>query len=215
MVEGMSKRFIDLTGNKFNRLTVIKYHGKIGTAQAVAWLCQCDCGKALIVSSGSLKSGKQKSCGCLRNEFRVVHGGYKLKAFRVWATMKQRCLNPKANGYSDYGGRGIKVCDRWLDFDKFLSDMGERPDGMSIDRIDVNGNYEKSNCRWASSKAQSFNRRNNHILTAFGQSKSLAEFSDEYNIPYNTLVRRIKFKWDVERALLTPVNAKFRNKLSK
>lgn len=212
MIEGMSKKFIDLTGQKFNRLTVVKYHGKVGVSKAVAWQCICDCGKALIVTSGSLKSGKQKSCGCLRKEFKVVHGGYKLAAFRIWAAMKQRCTNPKANRYADYGGRGIKVCDRWQEFENFLADMGEKPEGMSIDRIDVNGDYGPSNCRWASMKTQGSNRRNNHILTAFGQSKSLAAFADEYKLEYNTLVRRLKKGWEVEKALLEPVNVKCRNK---
>lgn len=215
MIKGLSSKFIDLTGQKFNRLTVVKYHGKIGAAKAIAWVCSCDCGKALIVSSASLKSGKQKSCGCLRKEFKVVHGGYKLRAFRIWASMKQRCLNPEANGYSDYGGRGIKVCEAWLEFANFLADMGEAPAGMSIDRIDVNGDYEPGNCRWVTGKTQGQNRRNNHILTAFGQSKSLAAFADEYKLEYNTLVRRVKQGWEIERALLEPVKSKFRNNLAK
>lgn len=215
MIDGMSKKFIDLTGQKFNRLTVVKYHGKVGSHNTVAWLCTCDCGKALIVRSGSLKTGKQKSCGCFRKDFKMVHGGYKLKAFRIWATMKQRCLNPDATSFKAYGGRGIKVCDRWLEFENFLVDMGEKPENMSIDRIDVNGNYEPSNCRWATAKTQSSNRRDNHILTAFGQSKSLAAFADEYKLGYNTLVRRITKGWEIERALLEPVKMQFRNKLAK
>ena len=215
MIEGMSKKFIDLTGQKFERLTVVKYHGKIGTAQMVAWQCMCDCGKAVIVSSGSLKTGKQKSCGCFRKEFMVVHGGYKLPVFRIWATLKQRCLNPKAKGYENYGGRGIKVCESWLEFENFFADMGHKPKGMSIDRIDSNGNYEPSNCRWATGKTQGQNKRNNHMLTAFGQTKSRSAFADEYKLSYNTLVTRLKLGWDIEKALLEPVTDKFKNKLAK
>jgi len=163
----------DLTGQAFGRWTVIGRAEKKGGK--TAWLCRCECGTERVVIDNGLKRGKSKSCGCLRNEMAKelgktlgnntrVHGHapkrQKSVEYRTWVNMKTRCYNPRATGYEFWGGRGITVCDRWRDsFENFLEDMGLRPEGTSLDRIDVNGNYEPENCRWADPTTQRKNQR--------------------------------------------------------
>lgn len=131
-------------------------------------LYQCDCGNVKFIISYNVKSGNTTSCGCyfteqlvdLNRELKKTHGQSGTRTYRIWKGMHGRCKHPKTNGYKNYGGRGIKVCKRWSSFENFLEDMGECPDGFSIDRIDVNGNYEPANCRWILLKDQAKNRRN-------------------------------------------------------
>lgn len=157
-------RFNDLTGKKFGRLTVIKYLG------ASKWLCICECGNEKAISQDCLVRRGTKSCGCLQREAAARvgtrHGGSKTRLYRVWQSMKTRCTHPSHRSYKNYGGRGIKVCDEWLDFAEFekwaLSSgyMPDAPKGVcTLDRIDVDGNYEPSNCRWVSVKEQNLNKR--------------------------------------------------------
>lgn len=123
--------------------------------------------------------------------------------------MKNRCCNPNADQFPDYGGRGIVVCEHWLEsFENFLADMGERPPGTTIDRINCNGNYEPSNCRWATVKEQCRNKRKNHRLNWEGRDWALAELAERYNHQFNTLAQRLKKGWELERALLTPTKHK-------
>lgn len=148
-------------GDKVNQLTVIgKSFPKNGRKYVP---CRCDCGTVKDVRDDSLKGGVIKSCGCLRldrlRETLVTHGKSKTGAYSSWEGMMQRCKNPKASNYYNYGGRGIRICDRWLDFENFYSDMGDRPNGLSLERVDVNGNYCKENCRWDNPSNQSFNQR--------------------------------------------------------
>lgn len=155
-------KLVDLTGQSFGRWTVLNREGKKGGF--VSWLCRCECGKRNVVASNSLRTGNSKSCGCYTLEKITTHGKNKnyviAPEYKTWHMMVQRCTNPNNDGYGDYGGRGIKVCDRWLNFEDFYADMGDRPSlKYSLDRIDNNGNYEPSNCRWATQTDQSRNQR--------------------------------------------------------
>lgn len=159
--------FKDLTGQTFNRLTVISFHSwrvnhKSGKRKSL-WLCSCECGNTRITCAWSLSSGATKSCGCyLKDNYYKLHGASKSREYRSWQSMKDRCFNPNNPRFNCYGGKGITVCDRWLEHKKgfinFLEDMGERPENTSLDRINVHGNYEPSNCRWAKGSDQQFNQ---------------------------------------------------------
>jgi len=165
--------FKDLTDKKFNRLKVIDISHEDNN-RLYHWNCVCECGNEIIVKGSHLRSGHTKSCGCLRKEIQSErlkksnyrHGLRFTNEYNIWSTMKARCSNINHNRYKNYGGRGIKVCDKWLnDFINFYKDMGKRPSKeYSIDRIDNDGNYEPNNCRWATWKQQANNRSNNLIL---------------------------------------------------
>lgn len=197
---------ICLLGREFGNLKVIHEY----PPGEKLCLCRCDCGTETKVIRGQLLSGKTKSCGCLLLNGPVRHGharsGHHSKTYRTWSQMIYRCSNPEDDSFKHYGGRGIKVCPRWADFENFLADMGERPDGVTIERVDNNGNYEPSNCRWASAKDQCRNRRSNRIFTINGTTACLAEFCENHGQPYAVVNMRInKLGWSIERALTTPV----------
>jgi len=198
----------NLINKKFGRLTVLEF------AENYKWLCKCECGKEKIVYGCSLRSGNTKSCGCLNKEVHTKHGhsikGKRSKTYMSWASMLKRCNNPNHKDYKNYGGRGVKVCDRWLNkengFENFLEDMGEMPGKHQIDRTDNDGNYEPTNCRWVTPKENCRNRRNNHLITYKNQTKCLAEWAEELNINYNTLHVRInRDKWPIEKSFETLV----------
>lgn len=185
----------DLTGLKFGRLTVIQ---RSGTKNGhVAWLCKCDCGKTIVTIGNLLKSGKSKSCGCKKIETcgdtHRVHGKSNTRLYIAWQHMKQRCCNTQNDRYKYYGGRGISICDDWMQFEPFeqwaLSNGYE--DELTIDRIDVNGDYCPENCRWVTWETQQNNKRNNNIIEAFGEKRTLAEWSKISGVNRTTIQKRI------------------------
>lgn len=193
----MSK-FIDLTGKKINKITVLSVHSKNKIGKTL-WNCICECGVIKIINGEYIKNGDAKSCGCLKKEKRGVRN---ISEFRIWCKMRARCCD-KNN--KNYGGIGISVCERWRGkngFLNFINDMGQRPSSNhSIDRIDVNGDYCKENCRWATAKQQQNNRRNNKIVRYNGKDWRMTEICEHFNIDYDLFRLRIRRGWDVERAL--------------
>lgn len=202
-------KFEDLKGKRFGRLVVLEQAETRHTR--TRWLCKCDCGKTKIIQSNHLKSGASTSCGCYGKEkvSQAVkkHGLSSSNLFFIWSAMKQRCLNPKDKNYKDYGGRGITVCSEWLNPENFYkwAIANAYKKGLSIDRIDVNGNYEPLNCRWATPKEQMRNTRKNHLITYKEQTKCLAEWAEIINIKSQILYKRLKRGWSIEKALETPL----------
>lgn len=171
--------------------------------------CLCDCGKLRVVAVANLRRGNSKSCGCQRGP-KDRNGWSRLPEYKVWDTMKQRCNNPKREGYENYGGRGISVCGRWKDsFEMFYADMGPRPgDKYSIERIDVNANYEPSNCCWATASQQAQNRRKARRLTFQGLTLSAHQWSLKMGYSRDRVGDRVRNGWSTERAILTPVRVR-------
>jgi len=203
-----------MIGTRFTRWVVIaeaaRYVAPNGRKNR-AWLCRCDCGVERVVTQMRLRSGDSKSCGCLKAEklayIRRTHGHFSGRkvtpTLNSWRSMMLRC-NPSYRLYKDYGGRGIKICERWHKFENFLEDMGERPPGTTLERIDVNGYYEPGNCRWATRLEQGNNKRNNRFIDCFGKRVTLAEAERITGVPQHTIAARIKRGWSVCDALTKP-----------
>lgn len=159
-----------LAGLRFGRLVVKTTTAERKRPNEQMWVCVCDCGNETIAPSNRLMSGRVKSCGCLWVDSITTHGYSRTRTYRIWVKMQQRCGNPNYKGvWENYGARGISVCARWREFENFIADMGEAPAWASIDRIDVNGNYEPGNCRWADRKGQSRNTRRNRYVEFEGE----------------------------------------------
>ncbi len=150
----------NLVGQKFGRLTVVSF-SHINMQGNSTWKVVCDCGKESLVGGGKLKGRHTTSCGCYKIEVATKHGASHTRMYKAWHSMVDRCTKPTNRSFYKYGARGIKVCDRWLKFENFIEDMGYRPGNLSLDRIDNNGNYEPSNCRWADASTQATNTRRN------------------------------------------------------
>lgn len=207
----MSKRS-DITmnrvGKKLGRLSIISYVPSSENKGRAGYLCVCDCGNKLTMRVSVVSKGAQ-SCGCKRNEDSSkrlkTHGLSKTLTWISWRQMTSRCCNGNSTGYERYGGRGIVVCKRWKSFENFLRDMGNRPNmHYTLERNDTNGNYCKSNCRWATYKEQANNRTNAIKITWKGKTKTLSEWAEEIGIKYTTLHYRISVM-GVDRALSTCV----------
>lgn len=203
----MMRRLIDLNGQRFGRLVVIGGPDR-GVADVVRWHCRCDCGNERLVRALHLRSGHTVSCGCFHRQRRVTHGASDTKTYRAWWDMLQRCRNPKLSNFRAYGGRGIRVCDRWQTFENFLADMGECPAGRSLDRIDNDGNYEPGNCRWATREQQHGNLQRSVKVTIGGETKCLKQWARHFGIHPATVRYRIRKGWPAERALTTPPAAR-------
>lgn len=199
----MSNPGPDLLGQRFGRLVVQE---KLGKPDKWAWLCRCDCGNAHKTPGATLTSGRVISCGCFRLEVltanQVIHGMSKTPTWKVWAGIIKRCTQPTCAAYPNYGGRGIKVCDRWLAFSAFYEDMGERPHGLTIERNDVNGDYCKDNCAWIPSAQQQLNTRRTHFVEFNSKRVPLKVACDALGVRYSRVCDRInKLGWTPERAL--------------
>jgi hypothetical protein len=199
----------DLTGKKFGRWTALEYVGLVRGARR--WRCACECGNTKEVNTKELLQGRTNSCGCLAAELsskrRFVHGLSNSKIHRIWSHILTRCLNSNNKDYPRYGGRGITICERWMNFENFLEDMGIPPTDLhSIDRERVNGNYEPGNCRWATAKEQARNRRNSLIVSHNGISVTAAEWDESLGFFRGTVAKRIRKGWSISEAIETPIN---------
>lgn len=204
----------DITGQRFFRLVALgpvgrDNHGKI------KWLCQCDCGEQAVVQGNHLRSGQTKSCGCANREATLerstTHGLHHDPLYRVWTSMKDRCHSPRNKSYSRYGGRGISVCDEWNhDFQAFYDHVvqlsGYEIAGMTLDRIDNDGDYEPGNVRWATNSEQGRNTSVNVVLEFNGKTQCVTAWAEELGMKATTLWHRIRMGWSVERMLTEPVH---------
>jgi hypothetical protein len=203
----------NLAGQTFGKLTVTSFADKDKNGNS-RWNCLCSCGEVKVIWASALTRGLTQSCGCHRKEAtrtrRTTHGksGAKDATYSVWASMLKRCNNPNSASFSRYGGRGIRVCERWADFAAFLSDMGPKPVGYSIERVDNDLGYAPDNCVWVPRAAQARNKSNNRKITVGPRTMLLVDWAAETGISGATIANRIdKLGWGPEKAVTTPVRA--------
>ena len=195
----------DIAGIRFGRLTAVKY---VGDGK---WQCSCACGGTATVITTNLKKGNSTSCGCKRRETNVKHGMSNSRVYGVWKSMVQRCHNPSDRSFENYGGRGIQVCEEWRDsFSQFIADMGIRPEGFDLDRIDNDKGYNPENCRWVSRLRNLNNKRTNRFLEFEGRKMTIAQWASVMGMNYRTLNNRINRGWPLERALTEGAKASFK-----
>lgn len=222
-------KLLDIVGKRFNKLVVMREVepklNKNGYKDR-QFECQCDCGNVMIANGSSVASGNTKSCGCLSltrfQNLITKHGMRHTRLYRIWLGMKSRCYIRSVGSYENYGGRGIVVCEEWHDNFQAFCDWAmangydeNAPKGQcTLDRIDVNGNYEPSNCRWVDMKTQCNNKRNTRYLTYKGETTTIRELSEKYNVYYKTLVSRLKSGKSVEEAIETPVRVLHKKRTS-
>lgn len=202
--------FIDLTGQRFGRLVVLKQvedHVTKGGSHQKQWLCECDCGNTTITTTQNLRCGDTKSCGCLELETKIkngtTHGDSGKRLHTIWTAMRRRCSNPSNWDYKYYGGKGVTVCQEWNDYPVFRewAMSNGYSDDLTIDRIDPNGNYEPSNCAWVPIKAQENNRTNNRKYSYNGCTHTISEWAEIYHMPYSRLYMRLQKGLTIDEAL--------------
>lgn len=214
----MSRAKTDLAGRTFGRLTALHVTERRQGHQTI-WRCRCECGEHADVSRSNLLSGNTRSCGCLASEaYRTASlthghttGRQRPRLYTIWSGMKDRCSNPRNQNFRRYGGRGIAVCEEWLDFAVFhdwARENGYRS-GLTLDRIDNDGPYSPGNCRWVTRKAQAYNTSRNRYLKFNGKRQTVREWAEELDMRPNTLTMRLRIGWSVEKALTTPVQPPF------
>lgn len=215
---------MDILGRRFGLLEVVGYAGFVMVEQSKNkwrkknyWYCLCDCGNFCKKEERGLLSKHCRSCGCLPRIVTLAritkHNKHKSKEYRCFSKIKMRCSNPKDKRFHDYGGRGIKICERWTgenDFVNFYTDMGDAPKGTSIERIDNNGNYCPENCRWATNAEQARNKRSNHFITYNGEKICIAEVARRTGINVATIHGRILRGWTEEEAVSVPLGIKIK-----
>jgi hypothetical protein len=202
-------KVIEMTGLRYGRWTVLG-PGEPAADGRTTWHCRCDCGVERPVRGEKLHGGSSASCGCA-NPGNTAHGhgrnGKRTGTYDAWRNMLSRCTNPKRIDYARYGGRGITVCERWISFENFLADVGEKPIGRSLDRVDNSRGYEPGNVQWSTPKGQARNRRSNSILEFQGIRRCIAEWAEQTGIQVATIQYRLRAGWSAERALTVPVRS--------
>lgn len=206
-------KFVDLTGERFGRLTVLGRVWRLNNPYTF-WLCKCDCGNLRVINGVSLKNGDSKSCGCFSTDSIVkhntTHGLSGSKLYGVWSLMIKRCQNPRSKSFCDYGARGINVCDEWQLFEPFYewAVSNGYQEGLEIDRIDNGEGYYPDNCRWVKRIQNANNKRNNRYIEYEGKTHTLSEWSRILNIDYWNLQNRLKRGWTIERAFTENVESR-------
>jgi hypothetical protein len=190
---------------KIGKLTVLG-EAERNKGRDLMFLVKCECGTVTQMSRSNLRRSVQgeKSCGCTR----FKHGLWKTRSYEVWSGMIKRCTRESTVHYDRYGGRGIDVCERWMSFENFYADMGERPDGMSIERIDNDKGYSPENCRWATIAEQTRNRRSNVNITIDGETMCATDWARRFGVKSSVIIKRIRSGWDAKRAVSEPVDNK-------
>lgn len=200
----------NLIGKRFGHLVVLNYAKPRN--KKTFWLCKCDCGNIKEIEGDSLTRGRIVSCGCSlkkcgEESHSYKHGLTHKRIMRIWTNMKSRCYNPKDKAYKNYGARGIRICEEWLNdvaaFWKWSKEHGYADD-LTIDRINVNGNYEPSNCRWVDRKTQCNNQRNNHYIDYKGEMLTISQIAEKIGIPRTVINNRLYSGWDEQKAINTP-----------
>lgn len=214
----LGKNAKDITGQRFGRLIALGPVGRTSHSE-IMWLCQCDCGQTTIVRAASLR--KTQSCGCLTREVAVAlgtkHGMFDKPIYNVWVHITQRCTNPKNKSYKNYGGRGITVCDEWLNsFESFYGYVSSLPDygkeGYTIDRINNDGHYEIGNVKWSTATEQARNTRHNRLLTFNGKTQCVTAWEDEMGLNRHQIYWRLHKGWSADKAISTPSRKKAKRK---
>lgn len=218
-------KIANMAGKQYGRWTVLNFSGaysRSGTRKRTFWKCRCSCGQKRDVDGGNLRAGLSVSCGCFKIEQTKLlkrkhfingrHYNSHDKTYSCWCVLKRRCTDKNFIGYSDYGGRGITFCERWKKFENFLADMGDKPKGMTIERIDNDGDYEPLNCKWATIEEQNNNTSQCVFIEKDGLRLTISQWAKKLGMRYLTLYGRIKYyKWSIERAFTVPVRSQKRN----